>query len=267
MLESLDQPVGIFDAGIGSYDLVRKVRAAHPGQDILYLADRASFPYGAKSEAELEGCIVRAMEYLIGRGAASLIVASNAPTITVLGQLLPRFQLPVLGVYPPVQAALQEVGGGSVVAVIGARVLTDSAALREYVAREAGQQGDRVVFAAAGNLIDLVETGVFLSDPATTQQTVSAFIDTLRQEHPHLAGVTLSSTHLPWLREFFEAADSSLQLFDPADDVVAQFGPLATAGSGKLVTLVTHSPQQPFHEFEALLDRLGLDLQPQAVQF
>lgn len=266
MLENLKQPVGIFDAGIGSYDIVRKVRAAYPAQDTVYLADRASFPYGAKSEAELEDSIFRAANYLTGLGMGAIILASNAPTITVLPRLLPRFRLPVLGVYPPIRAALEGVGAGGVVAVIGARVLTDSAALRDYVAGEAGAGSDRVAFAEAGGLIELVETGTFLSDPATTQRTVSEFVEALRQRHPRVAGITLSSTHLPWLKQFFEQADPRLKLFDPADEVVHQFRPLVTAGSGKLVTLVTESSQHPFHEFQATLDRLTLDLQPRLVQ-
>ncbi|MFK7601072.1 glutamate racemase [Deinococcus sp. SM5_A1] len=267
MLENLRQPVGIFDAGIGSYDVVRKIRAAFPAQDITYLADRASFPYGSKSEAELEDRIFRAVDYLLGLGVGTIILASNAPTITVLPQLLPRFRLPILGVYPPISAALQGVGADGIVAVIGARVLTNSSALLEYVAGQAGQNSGRVVFAEAGELIDLVETGTFLSDPARTQHTVSDFVETLRQQHLGLAGITLSSTHLPWLSRFFAQADPRLKLFDPADGVTTQFRPFTTTGSGELVTLVTESPQHPFHEFQSTLDRLALDLQPRLVQF
>ncbi|CAM3312324.1 Glutamate racemase [Deinococcus saxicola] len=266
MLESLKQPVGIFDAGIGSYDIVRKVRAAYPDQDTVYLADRASFPYGAKREAELEESIFRAVDYLLGLGVASIILASNAPTITVLPQLLPRFHLPILGVYPPIRAALTGVGTSGVVAVIGARVLTNSAALRDYIAGQAGENSDRVVFAEAGELIELVETGAFLSDPATTQRAVSAFVERLQRQHPQLAGLTLSSTHLPWLSQFFEQADPHLKFFDPADEVIAGFAPFATSGSGTLVTLVTESPQHPFREFQDVLNRLGLKLQPRVVQ-
>ncbi|QFP77448.1 glutamate racemase [Deinococcus sp. AJ005] len=266
MRESLKQPVGIFDAGIGSYNIVQKVRAAYPDQDIVYLADRASFPYGAKSEGELEGSILAALNFLTGRGVGSIIVASNAPSVTVLPQLLPLLNVPVLGVYPPIRAALENVQPDGMVAVIGARVLTNSAALREYVAGEAGRHREQFVFEEAGELIDLVEAGTFLSDPATTQRTVSAFVERLQRQHPLLAGLTLSSTHLPWLTHFFEQAAPHLQLFDPADEVVNQFRPLATAGSGKLITLVTESSQHPFAEFQATLGRLNLDLQPGLVQ-
>ncbi|OLV17409.1 glutamate racemase [Deinococcus marmoris] len=266
MREPLKQPVGIFDAGIGSYDIVRKVRAAYPDQDIVYLADRASFPYGAKSEGELEGSILAALNFLTGRGVGSIIVASNAPSVTVLPRLLPLLNIPILGVYPPIRAALENVPPDGMVAVIGARVLTNSAALREYVAGEAGRHRERFVFEEAGELIDLVETGAFLSDPATTQRAVSTFVERLQRQHPRLAGLTLSSTHLPWLSQFFGQADSGLQLFDPADEVIVGFAPFTTSGSGKLITLVTESPQHPFHEFQATLERLGLKLQPRLVQ-
>ncbi|GGL76365.1 hypothetical protein GCM10010840_13100 [Deinococcus aerolatus] len=56
--------------------------------------------------------------------------------------------------------------------------------MRACVAREAGTAHGRVVFIVAGPLFGLVETGTFLSAPATAQATVSAFVRGLRQKHP-----------------------------------------------------------------------------------
>jgi glutamate racemase len=49
------KPIAVFDAGIGSYSAVATIRNRFPQQDIIYFADRASFPYGAKSLAETAG--------------------------------------------------------------------------------------------------------------------------------------------------------------------------------------------------------------------
>jgi hypothetical protein len=50
---SLKQPIAVFDAGIGSYAIARKIADRFPRQDVLYFADRANFPYGGKTRAEL----------------------------------------------------------------------------------------------------------------------------------------------------------------------------------------------------------------------
>ncbi|WP_280570224.1 hypothetical protein [Chromohalobacter sp. 296-RDG] len=46
---TLNHPIAVFDAGIGSYAIVAEIHRQLPNQDIIYLADRASFPYGDKS--------------------------------------------------------------------------------------------------------------------------------------------------------------------------------------------------------------------------
>lgn len=61
---NLHRPIGIFDAGIGSYAVVERVRARFPRQDIVYFADRASFPYGSKAPAQLLASVRAATEYL-----------------------------------------------------------------------------------------------------------------------------------------------------------------------------------------------------------
>ena len=53
------KPLAVFDAGIGSYSAVAAIRNRYPQQDVIYFADRASFPYGAKSLAELRVIISR----------------------------------------------------------------------------------------------------------------------------------------------------------------------------------------------------------------
>ncbi len=45
----LKQPIAVFDAGIGSYAIARKIADRFPGQDVLYFADRANFPMAARA--------------------------------------------------------------------------------------------------------------------------------------------------------------------------------------------------------------------------
>lgn len=229
---TLKQPVAVFDAGIGSYAIARKIADRFPDQDVLYFADRANFPYGGKARAEL----LAAMRSTIGRLAsfdpAAIVIASNAPSVMVLDELKTSSletssRVPLIGVFPPVQRALN----ASItkrIAVLGVASLITSPEIRAYVAREAAGQG-QVDLVSASDLVELVETGAFLSDPDGTLAAVRAKLGTL---HPDTDIATLSSTHLPWLLRYFEKAGSGLRFFDPADDVVETVTPYVTQGSG-----------------------------------
>lgn len=263
--DALHRPVGIFDAGIGSYDLVRRIRAAYPRQDVLYLADRASFPYGAKSEGALLASVGRAAQALESLGAASIILASNAPSVTVLEPLRAQMRVPVLGVVPPVRSALASLPGESTLMVAGASVLIQSEALAQLIEDAVGLEAHRVHAVAADDLIGLVESGAFL-DPEKVEQPIAAFIAALRAQHRRLGGLSLSSTHLPWLAPAIARVAPGLPLFDPADQVVADFAPLATPGSGQLVCIATASEEHPLDEFQSMLARLRLDITPALIE-
>ncbi len=200
----LTDPIAVFDAGIGSYSAVAHIHRRFPEQDLVCLADRASFPYGLKTLPELRATIERTLDYLAALPVAAVVVASNVPSVTMLDDAIAGRKLPVSGIVPPVREALGATDGD--VAVLGVRTLVTSAELTGYIAREAGPDIGRVHARDASSLVELVESGAFLFAADQTQEAVTAYVDALARELPDLAAITLSSTHLPWLREFFARA-------------------------------------------------------------
>ncbi len=258
-LPRLVRPVAVFDAGIGSYAAVAAIQRLLPRQDILYFADRASFPYGDKSRPELLAILRRTLRYLDGFDPAAVLVASNAPSITVLDDLTGIINPPVFGVRPPIAAALA-VAGRKAVAVLGVRSMVESPELRLYADTQAGERKAQVHLVNASPLVELVESGAFLFAPDQTQAQVDAFLDALDGQHPDIAAFTLSSTHLPWLRAFIARARPGRPLFDPLDDAIAAVAPHAVPGTGAVLALVTENERYSAAEFGLMLDRLGVSL-------
>lgn len=264
--QRLTKPIAVFDAGIGSYAAVAAIQRLLPRQDILYLADRASFPYGGKSRTELLAILRRTLLYLNEFEPTAVLVASNAPSITVLDDIGDVIEVPVLGVRPPIASALDVAGTGDV-AVLGVRSMIRSPELRAYADREAGGNRSRVHLVDASPLVDLVESGAFLFDAEATRNAVNAFLDDLDSRHRNLAAATLSSTHLPWLLSFMKDARPAWRFLDPLDDAVAAIVPHSTAGTGALLGLVTENERLPVADFRSMLDRLGIALQLHTVRF
>lgn len=257
----MHRPIAVFDAGLGSYSAVDLLHRRLPDRDIVYLADRASFPYGLKDRAELLAVVGRAVRFLTGYRPSAILLASNAPSVTILDEL-PR-EVPIFGVRPPVRAAL---ACGGEVAVLGVRALVESAELARFLRTEAGADAGLVHAVNASALVELVESGDFLFRREYTARLVADFLDDLLAAHPKVGAVTLSSTHLPWLREYFEQARPQLRLFDPIEEVVARIRPLTTPGTGAVLGLVTENEQYPAREFDAMLARLGIDIVMHPVQ-
>ena len=83
----MNKAIAVFDAGLGSYAIVEAIKKAYPLQDIIYFADRKSFPYGTKTSEELRDIIENSIDFLLEKGAAFIVLASNAPSITVLDKI------------------------------------------------------------------------------------------------------------------------------------------------------------------------------------
>lgn len=256
---NLHAPIGIFDAGIGSYAVVERVRARFPKQDILYFADRASFPYGAKTPDELLASVKGATEYLSSEGCAAVVLASNAPSVMVLDALREAVDVPVIGVFPPVQEAIEQ-SRNKHVAVLGVRSMVTSEAMQAYTARNS-TPGSEVSLINASPLVDLVENFSFLNDPAATQEAVSRFITDVRRAYPLVDVMTMSSTHLPWLERFFRVAAPDVAFLDPADAVLDQLIPYVSAGSGQTRFVATETATLTLDQFNSALRTLGVSQQ------
>ncbi|MFZ6688137.1 glutamate racemase [Undibacterium sp. SXout11W] len=254
----LHRPIGVFDAGIGSYAIVERVRRRFSSQDIVYFADRASFPYGTKTPQQLLQSVRAATEYLQRQGCEAVVLASNAPSIVVLDDLRKAVSVPVIGVFPPVREALEK-SVSKHVAILGVQSMVTSAAMQAYVAKNTLQH-DSVVLSNASSLVDLVENFDFLNNPEFTQQTVNNFIAKLLSEHPTLDVMTMSSTHLPWLKSFFVTAAPQVTFLDPADSVLAQLEPYVSDGGGVTQCLATGTEKLSLSAFNDALASLRTSL-------
>lgn len=253
----MHKPIAVFDAGIGSYALVAEIQRRLPKQDIIYFADRASFPYGSKGREQLLAIMRRTICFLESHNPSTIVVASNAPSIMVLDEIRQHSSVPLVGVFPPLQEALVASATGHV-GIMGVRSLVESEALRLFVQRNAAEP-ENIALINASPMVELVESGSFLFSPAETQTAVAGFVDEIFRRNPLIDVVTLSSTHLPWLRSFFENARPECRFLDPAEKIVADIGE-GTVGTGRVRGLVTEDENHGLEIFRRMLGQIGVDI-------
>lgn len=256
---TLHQPIGVFDAGIGSYAAVRLLQERFPEQDLIYLADRASFPYGGKDRQALLAVTAQAVRRLQGLGASAILMASNAPSVMVLDDLRRTAGVPLFGVLPPVTEALARSKSGHI-GVLGVRSLVESPELGEYIAMASRGRGQASSFNASA-LVELVESGAFLSDPARTGAEVDAFLGAILAAQPEIDVFTLSSTHLPWLGDYFQRLFPGKTFVDPVRASVEALAPMTTSGTGRVVCAVTESPGNTVSAFQMMLAAMRIELE------
>jgi glutamate racemase len=95
------QPIGVFDSGIGGLTVVRELMRLLPHENIVYFGDTARVPYGTKSEKVIRNFAVENTLFLRKQGVKMVVVACNTVSAVALGLLEEKFDLPFVGVVKP----------------------------------------------------------------------------------------------------------------------------------------------------------------------
>ncbi len=101
-----EQPIAVFDSGVGGLTVLHELLVSLPAEDYLYLGDTARFPYGDRSQAELRSFALQIADHLLSAGAKLLVVACNAASSAALealeGHVAERGEeIDVIGVVSP----------------------------------------------------------------------------------------------------------------------------------------------------------------------
>ena len=52
---SANQPIGIFDSGVGGLTVAKEIKRLLPNEDLIYFGDTKHLPYGEKSREAIVG--------------------------------------------------------------------------------------------------------------------------------------------------------------------------------------------------------------------
>ena len=116
-----EQPIGIFDSGIGGLTVLKEIRRELPGEDLVYFGDTAHLPYGTKSKETITKFSMENVNFLKGFGTKIVVVACNTASALGLESLKKEFSFPVIGVIEPgARRALAKTKNGRI-GVIGTK--------------------------------------------------------------------------------------------------------------------------------------------------
>lgn len=240
-------PLGIFDSGVGGLSVLREVRLALPHEDILYLADTAHVPYGARPDEDIRDLTDRAVTALHERGVKAVVNACNTSSAFSLSHLRARFQMPIIGLVPAVKPAVKATRSGKV-GVLATPGTLRGTLLADVVAQHAAPAGVEVLRAVSTELVPLVEAG--RHDSPEVRRVLRDALTPLAE-----AGVdqlVLGCTHYPFLAgsiraEFgdtFTLVDSGAAVARHTRRVLEEAGLLSDRTEpGRVTYLVTGDPE------------------------
>jgi glutamate racemase len=207
---SAQNPVGVFDSGVGGLSVLREIRRELPAEELFYVADSGYAPYGDKPGGVIQQRAIEVVRFLIGQGSKAVVVASNTATGVAVEALRAQFSIPLVGIEPAVKPAVLATKSG----VVGVLATTQTLASTKF-ARLLHQFGKnvQVLTQACPGLVEQVEQGDF--DGERTRSLVEQYVRPLVEKGADI--IVLGCTHYPFLSAAIQsAAGAAVTVIDPA---------------------------------------------------
>lgn len=200
----------VFDSGLGSLSIIKAIQKISKS-DIIYFADQQNFPYGKKSQAQLSKIIQKSIQLLNDKFLPNIIVvASNTPSL-----MLNLTTKKIIDVKPPLKEARKK-SKTKQIGILATKSAINSKGLTQYI-KENNFPKDFKIFKINGSeLVELVESGKFISNKKYCQKIIKKNLDKIILKN-NIDTITLSSTHLPFLKTLLKKQYPKISFIDPAD--------------------------------------------------
>jgi glutamate racemase len=211
-----DQPIGIFDSGVGGLTVCKEIRDLLPQEDLIYFGDTMRFPYGTRSIDTVIRYAREITEYFRTRNVKMIVCACNTASAAALPTLIAENSLPVVGVVQAgARAACRLVSTGKI-GVIATRATIKSEA---YIRAIHGMCSDVEVLQQHATLfVSLVEEGLFDSNIA--RLCVKEYLNDFYNKQ--VRTVILGCTHFPLMKKVILETYPDMTLIDTGREIALE---------------------------------------------
>ena len=208
--------IGIFDSGYGGLTILEAIRRELPEYDYIYLGDNARAPYGTHSFDVIYRYTLQAVQYLINKNCALIILACNTASAKALRTIQQKDLVTinderlansggkpvnVLGVIRPTVEAVPAITKSKHVGILGTPATVSS---ESYVLElEKIAPNLTISQQACPMWVPLIESGEFTNEGADF--FVDEYLRAILSKDPQIDTLVLGCTHYPLLQAKIDA--------------------------------------------------------------
>ena len=205
----------VFDSGLGSLSIIKEIQKIVK-TDIVYFADQKNYPYGTKSQAQLSTIIKKTITLLEEKFVPDIIVvASNTPSLMINLQTKK-----IVDVKPPLKLA-QKKSKSKKIGILATKSAISSKGLEEYIKQNNIPRSYKIFKINGSDLVDLVESGKFLNNKEYCKKIIKENLEDIIISE-RIDVITLSSTHLLFLKTLLKKEFPKIQFIDPGNIVATK---------------------------------------------
>jgi glutamate racemase len=242
-----EQPIAVFDSGLGGLTVVRAIHQLLPNETIVYFGDTARVPYGSKSPQTILQFSEQDCQFLLQFDPKMVVVACNTASALALDELRGRVPVPMVGVIEPGAAEAVRQAEGRAIAVLATESTVASGAYLKAI--HALSPRIAVTQQRCPSLVPLIEEGRS-ADDRILRMLLEEYLDSVVGLKPAI--ILLGCTHYPLVEQAIAELVPSAKIVDSAEATARCVKQMLTAEdalsssskSGRLRCYVSDNPQR-----------------------
>lgn len=214
-MKTNNNPIGLFDSGIGGTSIWKAIHELLPNEETIYLADSKNAPYGKKSKAEIIDLSFKNTQLLLDLGCKIIVVACNTATTNAIKELRSKFDAPFIGIEPAIKPAAtnsktQTIGILATKGTLSSELFNKS--LEQY-------QDTKIIEQVGYGLVELIENGELNSTEMTL--LLRSYLEPMIAEN--IDYLVLGCSHYPYLiSQIKKILPQNIQIIDSGEAVAKQ---------------------------------------------
>lgn len=210
-----NNPIGLFDSGIGGTSIWNEIHRLLPNENTIYLADSKNAPYGQKSKDEIIQLSSKNTELLLDHNCKLIVVACNTATTNAIKELRDKYDVPFIGIEPAIKPAAtnsqtQKIG------ILATKGTLNSELFYKNVEKF---QDITIIEQIGHNLVTLIENGK-MNSPEMSDLLQKYLTPMIEQNIDYLV---LGCTHYPYLiPQIQKIIPKNIKIIDSGEAVARQ---------------------------------------------
>ena len=234
---SAEQPVGIFDSGVGGLTVASAVKNLLPDEKIIYYGDTAHLPYGDKSRDAVKRYSLRIADFLLEKNCKVILIACNTASAAAYEAIKKHVgdRAIVLNVIDPATEFVAQNDKLKKLGVIGTKGTISSGSYTHKIAAKTSSK--QVISLATPLLVPMIEEG-FVYDEISNA-IIHKYLNNSKLKD--IDGLILACTHYPiiknQIRKFYnfktQIIDSSQVVAKKLKSVLTEYKLLSNSGQNQ----------------------------------
>lgn len=152
---SNQNPIGLFDSGIGGTSIWKEINQLLPQENTIYLADSKNAPYGKRSKQEIIQLCFKNIDYLIEQKCKIIVVACNTATTNAITEIRAKYKIPIIGIEPAIKPAANQTETYNI-GILATKGTLNSELFNKQLEN---YKNIKIIEQVGHNLVELIENG------------------------------------------------------------------------------------------------------------